>query len=99
MVSCAERCETAHFAGEATKMSNVSLILRVDLSTGTISREPISEELRRRYLGGDGFGAGSKTQFTYKSPAYNIFGGTSCGGGIGSQLRWAGYEHVVITGK
>ncbi|MBI4319266.1 MAG: hypothetical protein HY675_12320 [Chloroflexi bacterium] len=117
-------------------MPHQGLILRVDLSTGRISCEPVGEELRRKYLGGDGinsrllwehflqvkpgidplgtdnvliagsgplngtpFGAGSKMQFTYKSPAYGIFGGTSSGGFFASQLRWAGYDHVVITGK
>ena len=116
--------------------SNERLILRVDLSTGKTSREPVSEELRRKYLGGDGinslllwehflevnpsadplgpdnvliagtgllngtpFGAGGKVQFTFKSPAYGIFGGTSSGGAFASQLRWAGYDHVVVTGK
>jgi len=112
------------------------LILRVDLSTGAISTEPVSLELRRKYLGGEGinarllwehflkvdpkidplspdnvlivgmgplggtgFGAGSKMKFTYKSPAYNIYGDTSVGGGLGTELRLAGYAHIVITGK
>jgi aldehyde:ferredoxin oxidoreductase len=112
------------------------LILRVDLSSGKISREPVSAELRRKYLGGEGinarllwehflkvdprvdplspdnvlilgmgplggtgFGAGSKMKFTYKSPAYNIYGDTTVGGSLGCQLRWAGYDHIVITGR
>jgi len=50
-------------------------------------------------LGGTSFGAGSKMKFTYKSPAYNIYGDTSIGGGLGAQLRWAGYDHIVITGR
>ncbi|MFC1822816.1 aldehyde ferredoxin oxidoreductase family protein [Thermodesulfobacteriota bacterium] len=113
-----------------------SQILRVDLTSEKISKEPVSPELRRKYLGGEGvntrllwehflrvdpkidplspdnvliagmgplggtgFGAGSKMKFTYKSPAYNIFGDTSIAGAFGAQLRWAGYDHVVITGK
>lgn len=116
--------------------TQLGTILRVDLSARLVSREPVSQELRRKYLGGDGinsrllwehflkvnpkieplspdnvliagtgplggtpFGAGSKMQFTYKSPAYNLFGGTSSGGALGSQLRWAGYDHIVVTGK
>ncbi len=111
-------------------------LLRIDLSSEKISREPIPTEIHRRFLGGEGInawllwqhflrvdpkidplsqdnvlivgvgplastglGAGSKTKFTYKSPAYNLFGDTSVGGGFGSQLRWAGYDHIVITGK
>jgi aldehyde:ferredoxin oxidoreductase len=50
-------------------------------------------------LASTGLGAGSKAKFTYKSPAYNLYGDTSCGGGFSSQLRWAGYDHIVITGK
>ncbi len=50
-------------------------------------------------LGGTGFGAGSKMKFTYKSPAYNIYGDSTVGGDLGTQLRWAGYDHVVITGR
>ncbi len=50
-------------------------------------------------LAGTGLGAGSKMKFTYKSPAYNIYGDTSCGGRLGAQLRWAGYDHMIITGK
>lgn len=117
-------------------MRSQRLILRVNLSKGKISREPVIQELRHKYLGGEGinsrllweyflkvdpnidplsqdnvliagcgplsgtgFGAGSKMKFTYKSPAYKLFGDTSVGGGLAAQLRWAGYDHVVITGK
>lgn len=50
-------------------------------------------------LASTGLGAGSKAKFTFKSPAYNIYGDASFGGGFSSQLRWAGYDHIVITGK
>jgi aldehyde:ferredoxin oxidoreductase len=50
-------------------------------------------------LGGTGFGGGSKMKWTFKSPAYNTFGDSVCGGFFGSMLRWAGYDHLVITGK
>jgi len=111
-------------------------LLRIDLSSQKISREPVPAELQRKFLGGEGInawllweyflkvdpkldplspdnvlivgvgplastglGAGSKAKFTYKSPAYNLYGDTSCGGGFSSQLRWSGYDHIVITGK
>lgn len=117
-------------------MDDHDLILKVDLSSEKISSQPVSAELRRKYLGGEGinarllwehflkvdpkvdplspdnvlilgmgplggtgFGAGSKMKFTYKSPAYNIYGDTSIGGSLGSQLLWAGYTHIVITGR
>ncbi len=50
-------------------------------------------------LASTGLGAGSKAKFTYKSPAYNLYGDTSVGGRFSSQLRWAGYDHIVITGR
>ena len=50
-------------------------------------------------LGGTSFGFGSKTKFTFKSPAYNLFGDSAVGGGFGSALRWAGHDHLVITGR
>ena len=111
-------------------------LLRIDLSTETITREEIPLSLRRQYLGGEGintrllwehflnvdpridprgpdnvlivglgplggtsFGLGSKTKFTFKSPAYNIFGDSVAGASLGSAVRWAGYDHLVITGK
>lgn len=117
-------------------MGTQGLILRVDLSKGTVSRQPVPEEWRRKYIGGEGintwllwehflkvdpridpcskdnvlivgsgplcgtgFPAGSKMKFTFKSPAYNMYGDTSSAGTLGSQLRWAGYDHLVITGR
>ena len=50
-------------------------------------------------LGGTGYGAGSKMKWTFKSPAYNLFGDSTCGGWFGSTMRWAGYDHLVITGR
>src|SRR3990172_449766 len=100
-------------------------LLRVNLSTETITRSPIPLPMRRKYLGGEGlntrlfwdhflnvdlrsdprgpdnvliiglgplggtpFGLGSKTKFTFKSPAYNLFGDSIAGAGLGSALRW-----------
>ncbi|MFC2000737.1 aldehyde ferredoxin oxidoreductase N-terminal domain-containing protein, partial [Chloroflexota bacterium] len=111
-------------------------ILKVDLSSSKIKREPISSELRHKYLGGEGIntrllwehflkvdpridplssdnvlilgigplagtplGAGSKMKFTFKSPHTKIYGDSTSGGGLGAQLRWAGYDHIVINGR
>jgi aldehyde:ferredoxin oxidoreductase len=111
-------------------------LLRIDLSSRKVSREIVSPELHRRFLGGGGIntwllwehflhidpkidplspdnvlivgvgplastglGAGSKMKFTYKSPAYNLYGDTSSGGRFSSQLRWAGHDHMIITGR
>lgn len=50
-------------------------------------------------LGGTGYGAGSKMKWTFKSPAYNLFGDSVCGGWFGASMRWAGYDHIVFTGR
>jgi aldehyde:ferredoxin oxidoreductase len=50
-------------------------------------------------LGGTPFGAGSKMKWTFKSPVTHMFGDSVSGGHFSSHLRWAGYDHLVITGK
>ena len=106
-------------------------ILVVDLSTGTISKVPLSEELVQKFLGGAGinarlaydrikpraepfspenaliFGVGPlvgtlapgacKSNITSKSPSSGYLA-TSGSGHLG-MLKYAGYDHVVITGK
>ncbi|MBW2207285.1 MAG: hypothetical protein JRG79_10280 [Deltaproteobacteria bacterium] len=49
-------------------------------------------------FGGTTYGMGSKTKFTFKGPAYNMFADSVAGGAFGPMLRWAGYDHLVITG-
>jgi len=112
-------------------------ILRVDLTKGKITKEPIPKEWQKKYIGGEGIndrllwehflkidpkidplspdsvlicglgplgatgvlGAGSKVKWTFKSPAYNCFGDSVGGGFFGCQMRWAGYDYIVVTGK
>ncbi|MDO8491575.1 MAG: aldehyde ferredoxin oxidoreductase C-terminal domain-containing protein [Dehalococcoidia bacterium] len=111
-------------------------ILRIDLNTEKITKEPMSGDLCRNFVGGEGvnswllwqhflkvgigadplgpdnvliaglgplggtcYGAGSKMKWTFKSPAYNLFGDSAVGGAFGPQMRWAGYDHMVITGR
>ena len=51
-------------------------------------------------LGATGvLGGGSKVKWTFKSPAYNCFGDSVAGGFFGCQMRWAGYDHIVVTGR
>ncbi len=50
-------------------------------------------------LAGTTFGMGSKTKFTFKGPAYNMFADSVAGGAFGPMLRWAGHDHLVITGR
>jgi aldehyde:ferredoxin oxidoreductase len=111
-------------------------IVRIDLTAETIKREPVPEELIKRFVGGmgindwllwehflkvdphtdplsednvliaglgplgaTGFGLGSKMKFTFKSPATGFFGDSAVGGNFSSHMRWAGVDHIVITGK
>lgn len=50
-------------------------------------------------LGATGFGMGSKMKWTFKSPVTGFFGDSTCGGNFSSQMRWAGIDHLVITGR
>ena len=107
-------------------------ILRVDLSTGKIEKEPLDPGVARNFVGGYSanakllyenvrggvdplspenaiiVGAGpfvgtalagaAKTEWTMKSP---LTGGvaTASSGGFGAPLKWAGYDHLLITGR
>jgi aldehyde:ferredoxin oxidoreductase len=106
-------------------------ILIVDLNTGKIEINPLSQELKTKYLGGRGinswflyqmvkpgidplspenpliFGTGplsgtlapaSRFTVTAKSPLTGILGDANCGGGFSAELKWAGYDHIVIQG-
>lgn len=111
-------------------------IVRVDLTKGTVKRDPMPLELAKKFVGGmgindwllwqhflevdpqidplskdnvliaglgplgaTGFGLGSKMKFTFKSPVTGFFGDSTCGGNFASHLRWAGVDHLVITGR
>ncbi|MBI4186076.1 MAG: aldehyde ferredoxin oxidoreductase family protein [Chloroflexi bacterium] len=108
-------------------------ILRVDLTTGAITREPFTEEDRINFIGGYGIGSkilydetgpetnpigpesrviissgpltgtlafgSSRTSIMLKSPETDIIGYTSGGGHFASELKYAGYDAIVIQGK
>jgi aldehyde:ferredoxin oxidoreductase len=108
-------------------------ILRVDLTSGKIEKEPLSDYLRLNYLGGRGvnsriiweevkphtdglapenvlvFGAGplngtlapsgGRFQIGAMSPLTHILGRSNSGGFFAPELKYAGYDHIVFTGK
>lgn len=108
-------------------------ILRVNLTTGEIKKEPISVEFAKNFLGGPagalrlaydlippgmdpydekapiiyGVGAcvgaflpsGRTTACVYKMPMYGTIGWAHVGDDLGSNIKWAGYDFIVITGK
>ncbi|MBI4286385.1 MAG: aldehyde ferredoxin oxidoreductase family protein [Chloroflexi bacterium] len=107
-------------------------ILRVDLTSGKIEREPLSERLGLDYLGGrginsrilydevkpgtDAFGeenklilgsgplngtmapASGRFSIAGKSPVTNL-GRANSGGFHASEMKYAGYDHIVISGR
>jgi aldehyde:ferredoxin oxidoreductase len=109
-------------------------ILRVNLTTGKVSIEPLSEELAKNYIGGIGLGirllmdnskpgtdafdpdnplifiagplsgtmgptAGNGYAVVSKSPATGGVGEAKAHGFFGPDLKRAGYDAVIITGK
>jgi aldehyde:ferredoxin oxidoreductase len=109
-------------------------ILRVDLTTGKTSTEPLSEEMAKSYIGGIGLGirllidnskqgtdpfspdnplifvtgplsgtmgptAGNGYAVVSKSPATGGVGEAKAHGFFGPDLKRAGYDAVIITGK
>lgn len=110
----------------------IGTILRVDLTSGKIEKEPLSKELMHNYLGGRGinvrilynevkpgtdglapenvliFGTGPLTgtpvasgrlNITAMSPLTNILGDSNAGSYFSPELKFAGYDHIVFTGK
>jgi aldehyde:ferredoxin oxidoreductase len=108
-------------------------ILRVDLTSGKIEKEPLSDRLRLNYLGGRGinsrilydsvgaevhalspenvliFGtspvvgtiapSAGRITVTAKSPLTGILGDGNSGGHFSAEMKRAGYDHIVFTGK
>ena len=108
-------------------------ILRVDLSSGSVRKEPLPDSLVKNFIGGRGFvakmlydetapaidpfdppnmliaatgpltghflPASGKTHFGTKSPATGGYADSTMGGHFGPQLKYAGYDVVVITGR
>jgi len=109
-------------------------ILRVDLTNGKVSTEPLSEQMAKSYIGGIGLGirllmdnskpgtepfdpgnpiifatgplsgtmgptAGNGYAVVSKSPATGGVGEAKAHGFFGPDLKRAGYDAVIITGK
>jgi aldehyde:ferredoxin oxidoreductase len=107
-------------------------ILKVNLSSGRIIQEELTESLARNYLGAKGFGTkilydevqpgidplgkenkiifatgpltgtkafSPKMNITTKSPLTNGYLDGTVGGFLGAELKFAGYDIVIIEGK
>ena len=107
--------------------------LRVDLSEGKTSKEPLEEGILHKYVGGRGLnsrilykeinpgidplgpankvivGVGpcngtlvpgsQRFTFTSKSPLTGMLGDSNSGGSFGAELKYAGYDMVIIQGQ
>jgi len=51
------------------------------------------------FLVGSGMPCGSRTHIGAKSPLTGLFGSANMGGDFAPEMRYAGYDHIVITGK
>ncbi|MHA1924895.1 MAG: aldehyde ferredoxin oxidoreductase family protein [Candidatus Thorarchaeota archaeon] len=108
-------------------------ILKVDLSSGEISYDPIDPKIARNFVGGAGYACrtlydmvdsktdplgpenplmlmtgpfsgtwvptGSKISFCAKSPQTNLWAHSTVGGHLGADLKFAGYDGVIISGQ
>ncbi len=108
-------------------------ILRVDLSTGAVSTEPLNQSWARDYVGGKGLGfrylfealgphvdplspgnvlaffpgalAGThvattaRTAVFCRSPATGTILDSYVGGALGMQIKLAGYDGIIVTGR
>lgn len=50
-------------------------------------------------LAGSPVPCSGRCQLTFKSPYPSHFGAANCGGHVGSELKFAGYDHLVIQGR
>ncbi len=108
-------------------------ILRVDLSTGKITKEPLTKDLAYNFIGGRGINSkilydetGADTDplgpdnrliigtgpasgtlglgcgrftVTGKSPLTGILGDSNGGGHFGAEVKFAGYDHIIVQGR
>ncbi len=108
-------------------------VLRVNLSTGSVAKEPLNKGWTEKYFGGRGLGAkylyeeleggiaplspankfilatgpftgtivpcSGKLAITTKSPATGMILDCSIGGCFASQLKFAGYDMLIIEGQ
>lgn len=107
-------------------------ILRVNLSTGKVEKETLTEQFARQFLGGKGFGGkilydevppgtdpfspdnriilsngpltgtgafAPKCSFVTKSPLTGGWLDCMLGGFVGSEMKFAGYDILVLSGR
>ncbi|KAF0160218.1 MAG: Aldehyde:ferredoxin oxidoreductase [Syntrophaceae bacterium] len=80
-----------------------SLAASLYLERFNLDADPLSAEnplmLMNGPLVGSGFPGSSRFAMAAKSPQTGIWGEAACGGNFGPELKRAGYDGIVITGK
>src|SRR5665647_3935036 len=80
-----------------------SLAASLYLERFNLDADPLSAEnplmLMNGPLVGSGFPGSSRFAMAAKSPQTGIWGEAACGGNFGPELKRAGYDGVIITGK
>ncbi|MDR0448587.1 MAG: hypothetical protein LBH07_07950, partial [Treponema sp.] len=108
-------------------------VVRVDLTSGTVSKENLNKEYIKKYLGAEGYGvallwdevppeagaldpanvlsfntgpltgtptpSASRTSVCFISPLTNTIGAANVGSHWGAELKFAGYDSIIFTGK
>lgn len=108
-------------------------VLRVDLVSKNITKEPLNKDYIKQYLGGEGYGiallwdemphtadafspenilsfntgpltgtptpSASRTSVVFMSPLTNTIGAANMGSHFGAELKFAGYDSIVFTGR
>ncbi|MDD4357532.1 MAG: aldehyde ferredoxin oxidoreductase N-terminal domain-containing protein, partial [Smithellaceae bacterium] len=80
-----------------------SLAASLYLERFDLRADPLSPEnplmLMNGLMVGSGFPGSSRFAMASKSPQTGIWGEAACGGNFGPELKRAGYDGIIITGK
>ena len=84
-------------------LGGVGLAAKLFLERGLHGVDPLSPEnqvfIMNGPLAGTGFPGAARFVVAAKSPLTRLWGEANCGGHFGAQLKFAGYDGVIVTGR
>jgi aldehyde:ferredoxin oxidoreductase len=84
-------------------LGGAGLAAKLFLDRGLHNVEPLSPEnqlfVLTGPLAGTGFPGSGRFSVAAKSPLTNLWGEANCGGQFGSQLKFAGYDGIIVSGQ
>jgi aldehyde:ferredoxin oxidoreductase len=84
-------------------LGGAGLAAKLFLDRGLQDVEPLSPEnqmfILTGPLAGTGFPGSGRFSVAAKSPLTNLWGEANCGGQFGSELKFAGYDGIIISGQ